>query len=144
MNLISQINNKLKFKHLPLGLCIITICTAGYVSFRAVYPDDAFYFDEFETITLQKIANSAKIIHKQATFPDMHGDYTSSAVIELSAQDFDQLWQDISHDNRFYQSANDGTQQDIFERKTAEQTDQILQITFFHDTHRIKIDTINW
>lgn len=72
----------------------------GYHAYRAVYPADAFYFAEFETVVSRKPPTEARIIAKDATYPDFHGDYCSFSRIEISRQSFRQLLEELNTDRR--------------------------------------------
>jgi hypothetical protein len=64
--------------------------------YKAFYPSDEFYIEEWNYSTDITFPKSANIIWKDATYPDQHGDYTSSAIIELSPKDFINLRNSIN------------------------------------------------
>ena len=78
-------------------ILFICICSATYVG---LYPDDDFYADEFKTVTLRDLPESAEFISKSADYPDIHGDYCSSAAIKLSKVDFKRLLNKTSIDSK--------------------------------------------
>ena len=70
-------NKYLANKSFKYYLLICSLIFSIYQSYTAVYPNDSFYFKEFEYVTNQKIPNSAKIVSKKSSYPDFHGDYFS-------------------------------------------------------------------
>lgn len=79
----------------------ILLLAYGYIWYDALYPSDRFYKDEFVEITNTPLPASAKVIHKSASYPDQHGDYSSCAVIIVSSTDFETLFQKIKSDSSF-------------------------------------------
>ncbi|WP_342645827.1 hypothetical protein [Mucilaginibacter sp. CSA2-8R] len=73
-----------------VGIAVVSLICAffAYNIYVAIYPNDAFYFDEFKSVTLSEIPASAEILNKNATYPDFHGEYFSIALIKLSKKDF--------------------------------------------------------
>ncbi len=71
-----------------------------YSIYTAFYPTDNFYFEEFKEVTLRQVPESAIVIRKSASYPDMHGDYCSASLIRLSRQDFIILFDELSQDKR--------------------------------------------
>lgn len=123
-------------------LALIILCS-GYLSFTAVYPTDDFYFDEFETITLRKIPDSAKVLTKSATYPDLHGDYDSEATIQLSSTDYQSLFKQIQQDKRFNKVSNDANKIQ-FLRMIENREDRLYYIDFYSDGKTIGIYLINY
>jgi hypothetical protein len=78
---------------------ILAILVAAYQTYRAYFPADSFYWDEYFNITQMKKPISGKIIHKAADYPDMHGDYCSCAFIQLSEKDYSNLLDNIKKDS---------------------------------------------
>jgi hypothetical protein len=69
----------------------IAISIAGLIAYfiiTAIWPTRGFYKDEFEYNTSIPFPKSARFVHKSATYPDFHGDYSSEAVFILSEDDF--------------------------------------------------------
>ncbi len=75
-------------KSLKRILIILTCAVATYSTYRAFFPSDSFYIDEFEHYTKLSFPCSGEIISKGASYPDIHGDYSAAAVIKLSNNDF--------------------------------------------------------
>ncbi len=68
------------------------ICVGiGYLIYDAIYPSDSFYEKEFERVSGMSFPRSAVITQKYSTYPDIHGDYASCALIELSTEDYNLL-----------------------------------------------------
>jgi hypothetical protein len=59
--------------------------------YDAVYPSDSFYEGEFERVSGLSYPRSGVIRHKDSTYPDIHGDYSSCALIEVSADDYQRI-----------------------------------------------------
>jgi hypothetical protein len=76
---------------IPRAVMLGIFAFAGYHVYTAVYPPDSFYREEFEERTGIGMPVSAKIIYKNATYPDFHGDYASALLFEVSAEDFARL-----------------------------------------------------
>ena len=88
----------------------------GYHAYRALYPADDFYFAEFETVASRKPPREARIIAKDATYPDFHGDYCSFSRIEVSRQSFHQLLEELSTDRRMTPSGGNHVSEGAFLR----------------------------
>lgn len=82
---------------------VLVLCVSGWIAysvFTAIYPTDAFFFNEFREVTLRDAPSSSKVIHKTASFPDFHGDYGSASLIGLSSVDYQSLLSALSNDPR--------------------------------------------
>ncbi|MFY0608621.1 MAG: hypothetical protein JXR10_18025 [Cyclobacteriaceae bacterium] len=79
--------------HPKIGNIVTVAVVAGtlYLVYIAIFPPTSFYEDEFEQNTGLELPNSAKFLAKNASYPDLHGDYWSAAIVELSNEDYDQL-----------------------------------------------------
>ena len=71
---------------LTLGLLILS-----FSIYKAFYPSEEFYIQEWKYSTDLPFPESGEIVWKDATYPDIHGDYSASAIVELSSQDFIKL-----------------------------------------------------
>jgi hypothetical protein len=127
-----------------------------YCLYRGVYPEEEFYLEEFERITYQSPPTSAKIIRKEASYPDFHGDYCSAALITLSHADFDKLLFNLTADYRMRSTGSGrmGGSKELetvlgsrkeeavikhFVRDLPAKAGQHLQIGFFSDYRTIAI-----
>ena len=63
--------------------------------------NDAFYRSEFKYIVGMDFPNSGKIIRKDASFPDLKGDYCSSALIQFSEQDYQRILDYVKNNEKF-------------------------------------------
>jgi hypothetical protein len=99
---------------LYVSLLILISAVQTYLAF---YPTDKFFFNEFESVTLRKIPSSAVVIKKEASYPDIHGEYCSSSLLNLSNKDYDNLYNELTMDNRFKKNG---------EILSAEEFDRIL------------------
>lgn len=80
---------------------VIVVGTLLFPVFTALYPRTGFYIKEFEANTAISFPPSATFIRKDATYPDIHGSYTSRAVIRLSEQDYNYIYQKLKADTQF-------------------------------------------
>jgi len=76
-----------------IGKIATAVVAAGalYEIYTAVYPPESFYKGEFEKVTGLAFPNSGSFLFKEASYPDIHGDYDSCAMIEVSAKDYEDL-----------------------------------------------------
>lgn len=63
----------------------------GINVYQAIYPNDSFYEREFTRVSSLKFPESGKILNKYASYPDLHGDYTACALIEISPIEYEAL-----------------------------------------------------
>lgn len=77
----------------PIGKMIGLILLAGltFEIYTAFYPLESFYRDEFSRVTGNDFPVSGRFKFKEASLPDIHGDHTSCAVIEVSEKDYEAL-----------------------------------------------------
>ncbi|RVU01346.1 hypothetical protein EOD41_05115 [Mucilaginibacter limnophilus] len=79
----------------------IIIAYITYSIYTAFYPDDDFFFQDFKTVTLKDVPKSAKIIAKDASYPDHHGKYISVSLMKLSKHDYKKLLDQLTNDKNF-------------------------------------------
>jgi energy-coupling factor transporter transmembrane protein EcfT len=72
-----------------------------YEAYIAIYPGDSFYKGEFELITGMECPRSAKVIEKDASYPDFGGDYISCALIEFSTEDYNKIIETVRGNHLF-------------------------------------------
>jgi hypothetical protein len=70
----------------------------SYTIFRAIYPKDSFYYSEFKEVTLREAPKSARIIRKNASYPDFHGDYCSASLMSISTDEYSTLLMELKND----------------------------------------------
>jgi hypothetical protein len=85
------------------GVLVALIC---YQSYTALYPSADFYLDELHSVTARQSPAEAKIIAKDATYPDLHGDYCSFSRIRLSEWSYRKLLDELKTDERFTAGGN--------------------------------------
>ena len=68
-----------------------------YTIYTAIYPPESFYKNEFKANMGFRLSNSINFIEKQASYPDFHGDYYSTAIIEISEEDYKKILLKISN-----------------------------------------------
>jgi hypothetical protein len=94
-------NNMKVFKKIGFALFVLTLLLLGYYIYSAFYPNDSFYERDFEKNTAMAFPATAVIVKKDATYPDIHGTYTSKAIVRLSPQDFQAVYQKLQVDPVF-------------------------------------------
>lgn len=75
-----------------IGLVLLSvIAVIAFELYTAYYPLDSFFKNDFLTVTGIDFPVSGNFKFKEASVPDIHGDYTSCAVIEVSESDYEAL-----------------------------------------------------
>ena len=74
-----------------MAAAIAIVAAVIYQMCTAVYPPDSFYKGEFERVTGLPFPASGSFIVKDASYPDIHGDYCSAALIKVSQEDYADL-----------------------------------------------------
>lgn len=131
---------------------VLTILiTIIYITYDSLYPSESFYEEEFKTVTLREIPESAEFIEKSASYPDFHGDYCSSSQIKLSKSDYEKLLKGLDNDRRITEeeiissseSKNTLNESKIikqFKRKIEGEEDHSLNIFFCNDKQTIIVN----
>jgi hypothetical protein len=73
----------------------------GWQTYFAIYPDDAFYLLEYQTVTGRLAPPDAEVLEMHASYPDLHGDYCSFSRISLPPGAYTDLMRELSQDSRF-------------------------------------------
>jgi len=109
-----------KIGQTKIGLWFLALIFFGltYLIYIALNPTDGFYKDEFENYTGLEFPESGKILIKNATYPDQHGDYSAHAVFKLDKKDFLKITEQIQKSSKFQID-----------------TDKFLKPTANHQTH---------
>lgn len=140
-----------------LCLVIVPIFTI-YVVYRALYPDDDFYFEEYKTVTLLNTPKSAIILKKTATYPDFHGDYISVSMIRLSKSEYLNLYKTLIKDKQIdtlgqlvrsqefidVVGKNEKLIKHTFTRKITNKEQSHYSINFLNDNKTVIIYIINF
>lgn len=86
-----------------IGIVIMVAVTiwSVYSSYTAFYPTDGFYEDEFEIYTGLDFPASGNILTKDASYPDLHGDYSATAIFKTDKNDFNKILTAIRNDKKF-------------------------------------------
>jgi hypothetical protein len=81
----------------------ITLCLAffSYNIYTAFFPNESFYIEEYEINTNLNFPKNVKFISKYASYPDIHGDYISICLVQLSATEFYKLYNKVVNDSSF-------------------------------------------
>jgi hypothetical protein len=91
----------LKLRKLKISIGLFTILIASYLTYTAFYPSDSFFEDEFESNTNIQFPKSGEVLVKGASYPDIHGDYSSSAIISVNENDFKLILKKIQKNKNF-------------------------------------------
>lgn len=150
--------NKLTFKTSKLInriYVLILFLFSAYQTFDAFFPSEGFYKDEFKTVTLREIPESATFIAKSASYPDFHGDYCSSSQIKLSKEEYQKLLRELKSDLRMkYKEELVGSEEfdDVLRAKTEDkivasftrpvkgEEDRYYYISFYDDQQTIFVN----
>jgi hypothetical protein len=89
------------YKKAAFGVPVLIIGILFYLIYNAVYPGNNFYVQDFEKNTGILFPSSGRIIKKDATYPDIHGHYSSRAIIEFSTSDYLHTVQTLQSDAKF-------------------------------------------
>ncbi|MCW3126104.1 MAG: hypothetical protein JWO03_1762 [Bacteroidetes bacterium] len=112
-----------------LFICLSIIGSEFFAVYTALYPLDSFYKEDFEFCTKLKFPESGKIIAKDATYPDFHGEYSSDAVVSISESDFYSLLNKVNADTFFRTDTIMGWRSEHYKKVTAGiETRDILRI----------------
>jgi hypothetical protein len=121
-----------------VGLLFVTVIA---ITYTALFPGEEFYAEEFKTVTLRELPDSAEFISKQADYPDFHGDYCSHSIIKLTKTDYNKLLSEIKKDSRLIRE--DSNEKKIlchFIRQLPDKQDHYLDISFDNDGQTIYIN----
>ena len=119
-----------------------------YLIYTSFYPTDSFYKEDFEFITKIELPKSANIITKDANYPDIHGKYSSVAVVKLSINDYNVLLDRIKKDSSFTPQSHIGTGSIYHEITSGIDQKEIIKIfrkkkmiiAFLNDNSRIILE----
>lgn len=81
---------------------LISVCLIGGIIFfiiTGIWPSDSFYINEFEINSKVSLDKNFKILEKESSYPDMHGDYYSKAIFKVSNLDLSNLAVDLKKNN---------------------------------------------
>lgn len=119
---------------LKIALISLSIIISSYQTFRAFYPAESFYIDEFENYSGYKFPESGSITKKEASYPDFQGNYSSSATIKTNLTDYNAIIKAISNENNFRElpkrKASDNKLTEINYEKTFEKIKDKEDMTF--------------
>jgi hypothetical protein len=130
------------YKKIAFAIPILIIGTMFYL----IYPNDSFYIQDFQSNTNISFPASGVIVKKDATYPDIHGTYTSKAIIRLSTQDYKTLYQKLTADPVFRADTSSfhflGDTEEFFEAKDIKMS-QISTILIGVREAQFKIGFVN-
>lgn len=98
---ISQKKSNRKLKYAIIFILSMIQLWIFYSIYTAFYPEDSFYFEEYAMVVGKQVPKSAKIIDKSASYPDIHGKYSSVSLIKLSDSDYKILINEINKGKNF-------------------------------------------
>ena len=134
---------------------LVLFSFALYQTFEALFPSERLFAEEFKTVTLRAMPQSAKFISKIASYPDFHGDYCSSSQIKLSKVDYQKLLHELQSDRRMkgksepigseefqYTLGNKTTEKIVesFTRTIEGEEDHYLYIGFYEDQRTVFVN----
>ncbi len=99
--LVFRYLRKKGYRLVGLILMVAVILWTIYSSYTAFYPTDGFYEDEFEHNTNLEFPKSGDIVAKDASYPDLHGDYSAAALFKVDKNDFYRILSAIQQNNQF-------------------------------------------
>lgn len=130
-----------KVRYITSLLIILYILFIGHSVYTGIYPDEDFYVNEFERELKMDFPNSGKIIEKDADYPDIHGDYASYFIAELSEQDYNRVLQVVDTSTGFIR------QDSIYSWDMGYQADNKVEVEkekiMFSYTHEYSDDRTN-
>ena len=62
-----------------------------YYIFTAFYPTDDFYEEQFKSLSGIELPKDYKLIYKDSSYPDIHGDFYSLYIIKVNQDYYDTL-----------------------------------------------------
>jgi len=85
------------YKKFPYGKHVALVLGTGvlYGIVTAIWPTDSFYLDELQSNSNLKLLGKYKVLSKNSSFPDIHGDYYSEAVLRVTDIDLSSLASDL-------------------------------------------------
>lgn len=92
-----------KKRQKKIGVLLIT-ALVGYFTFSvytAIYPLEEFYKHEFEYNTGIDFPKTGTIVDKDSDYPDQHGDYWASAIIDLDTKEYETLKKNLLNQEGF-------------------------------------------
>ncbi|MCW5645178.1 MAG: hypothetical protein KIT63_24005 [Rhodoferax sp.] len=124
-----------------------------YIAYGAVYPSDDFFLGEYKEVTLREVPNTARVVAKSASYPDLHGDYCSFSRIQLGAPAYELVLRDLSTDTRLSPGEGLGSQEEqavqrqvprigvrkSFTRAVPGEADRFLAIRFLDDGAHVEV-----
>lgn len=93
--------NKFTKRRIIYVLIFIIVSISSYEVYRAFYPNDDFYKNEFKENTGINLPDNCEILIKSASYPDIHGDYSSAAIVHVNEKDFIKILKEISNNKKF-------------------------------------------
>ncbi|RPD45391.1 hypothetical protein DNI29_18590 [Hymenobacter sediminis] len=73
----------------------------AYFVYTAFYPTDDFYEQEYVRVTSLPVPASVRVVAKDASYPDQHGDYAACARFEVSSEEYESVLLSVSADRHF-------------------------------------------
>lgn len=91
-----------RFGKLAILLPLFIFGLIVYGIYSVIFPDDDYFRGEFQFITGISLPENAIIQKKATSLPiDLHGDYCSSALIEVDEDTYSQILEQVKADTRF-------------------------------------------
>lgn len=91
-----------RFGKLAILMPLLIFGIIVYGIYAVIFPDDDYFRGEFQFITGISLPENAIIRNKATSLPiDPHGDYCSSALIEVDENTYNQILEQVKADARF-------------------------------------------
>lgn len=74
---------------------LLPIFILGYVVYGAFYPSEEFYKEDFREVTGIDLPENSEFKYKNASYPDINGDYTSVSIIKIGSEFYKSLQSDV-------------------------------------------------
>ena len=94
-------SSRITDKRTKIILTAITATFAAFQTYTAFYPTDSFYKSEFVNNSKINFPENGNIILKGSTYPDIHGDYSASAIIQVDRLEMRKLLENINSNKNF-------------------------------------------
>lgn len=87
-------------RRVKLGTLIALLAVIAFIAWRALYPGDARYLEQFTEVSLRPAPASARVVARSAPYPDLRGESCSYSKIEMSTADYTRLMTELEADKR--------------------------------------------
>lgn len=137
-------------------LATLPLLGAAYMVYSAFYPGNSFYENEFTTGTGLTLPESTTINFKSSTYPDFHGDYSSTFIAVVGEDFYDELStvlpesgftfsdQEMTRYDKFLGEKNFPSTISALCQYTRHDDQTVYIITLLNDERSILVQSISW